>query len=120
LRTPEELGSLMKTILVHLDRTKRTNERIKIAATVALANDAHLVGAAMVGVSTKSFERSGIDNKDPSLAEHLKFLQGRAAQGTRSRGCPVSSGVDSVRTRPCLAEEFRDRLIAPLNAANRI
>lgn len=69
-----------ETILVHLDDTVRTNERIKIAASIALANNSHLVGASMIGVSTVSFEKENIAQQDPDTANHIKFLQERATQ----------------------------------------
>ena len=67
-----------KTILVHLDKKEKANNRVKIAANLAKAQDAYLVGAAMVGISTLSFREANIDQKDPALAAHLKFLTERA------------------------------------------
>ena len=67
-----------KTILVHLDQVSRAQERIRIAADLAVAGDAHLIGAAMIGISTLTFDRSHIEEKDPALASHLAFLRERA------------------------------------------
>ncbi|MDR0934231.1 MAG: universal stress protein [Burkholderiaceae bacterium] len=67
-----------KTILLHLDRKETANARIRIAARLALAEDAHLLGVAMVGVSTLTFREARISEKDPALAAHLKFLFERA------------------------------------------
>ncbi len=67
-----------KTILVHLDRKEKANNRIRIAANLAKVQDAYLIGAAMVGISTLSFREANIDQKDPALAAHLKFLTERA------------------------------------------
>ena len=69
-----------KTILVHLDETARCQERIRIAAKIANAHDAHLVGAAMIGVSTESLQSSDGSQNDPNLARHLDFLRTRAAR----------------------------------------
>lgn len=41
-----------RTILVHVDESARAKERIKIAANIALAENAHLIGIATTGVST--------------------------------------------------------------------
>ncbi len=67
-----------KTILVHLDQKERAANRIRIAANLAKIEDAHLVGAAMIGISTLTFREARISEKDPALASHLKFLTDRA------------------------------------------
>lgn len=67
-----------KTILVHLDKAMFANNHISLAAEIALANEAHLIGAAIVGVSTLKFHEARIDEKDPDLASHLEFLVERA------------------------------------------
>jgi len=67
-----------KTVLVHLDSILRAQDRIRFAADIAMANDAHLIAASMIGVSTLTFDNSGIDEKDPAIAAHLAFLQNRA------------------------------------------
>lgn len=69
-----------KTILVHLDETARCQERVRIAAQIANAHEAHLIGAAMIGVSTYSFQSSEISQHDPNLIRHLEFLRARAAR----------------------------------------
>ncbi|MBS1169749.1 MAG: universal stress protein [Burkholderiaceae bacterium] len=69
-----------KTILVHLDETVRCKERIRIAAGIANAEGAHLVGAAMIGVSTYSFQSSSASERDPNLVKHLEFLREKAAR----------------------------------------
>ncbi len=67
-----------KTILVHLDESRRTEERIRIAAQIAMNEDAHLVGVAMTGVSRFIYQSAHIGNGDPNLAMHLDFLRERA------------------------------------------
>ncbi|MDL2284251.1 universal stress protein [Oxalobacter sp. OttesenSCG-928-P03] len=67
-----------KTILVHLDQKERAASRIRIAANLAKAEDAYLIGAAMIGISTLTFREARISEKDPALAAHLKFLAERA------------------------------------------
>ncbi|MEA5097134.1 MAG: universal stress protein [Burkholderiaceae bacterium] len=69
-----------ETILVYLDKTARTNERIRIAANIALANNAHLVGASMIGISTSSFEAEESVHQAAEITHHVKFLQERTTQ----------------------------------------
>lgn len=69
-----------KTILVHLDKKSVAGQRIRIAANLATAENACLVGAAMIGISTQTFLQAHIDEKDPVLASHLQFLHDRAAR----------------------------------------
>ncbi|ASU38842.1 universal stress protein [Herbaspirillum sp. meg3] len=40
-----------KTILVYVDQSRRSAERIKLAAEIAIAHDAHLIGVAVTGIS---------------------------------------------------------------------
>ncbi|MCM1128862.1 MAG: universal stress protein [Alistipes senegalensis] len=67
-----------KTILVHLDKKEKALNRIRIAGNLAKTENAYLVGAAMIGLSTLTFREAHIDEKDPALASHLKFLAERA------------------------------------------
>ena len=69
-----------KTILVHLDKKSVAEQRIRIAANLATAENACLVGVAMIGISTQTFLQAHIDEKDPVLASHLQFLHDRAAR----------------------------------------
>lgn len=67
-----------KTILLHLDKKEKTAGRIRVAANLAKVHNAHLIGAAMIGLSTLTFREANIDQKDPALAAHLRFLTNRA------------------------------------------
>ncbi|HEX2529892.1 MAG TPA: universal stress protein [Burkholderiaceae bacterium] len=67
-----------KTILVHVDESERAKQRIAIAANIAVAQDAHLIGAAMTGVSRYLFQTGTFEQRDPSLAAHLELLRQRA------------------------------------------
>ena len=72
-----------KTILVHLDKKSIAEHRVRIATNLAIAEDACLIGVAMIGISTLTFQQAHIDEKDPVLASHLKFLHDRAARFVR-------------------------------------
>lgn len=89
-----------KTILVHLDETQRSQERIKIASRLALADNAHLIGASMIGIATQSYEQSNIIERDPNLAQHIEFLRGRAARAvTQFETLAQQAGVASYEGR---------------------
>lgn len=72
-----------KTILVHLDKKSAAERRVRIAANLAIGENACLVGVAMIGISTQTFQQAHIDERDPVLASHLKFLRDRAARFVR-------------------------------------
>ena len=72
-----------KSILVHLDKKTIAERRVRIAANLAIAEEACLLGVAMIGISTQTFHQAQIDEKDPVLASHLKFLHDRAARFVR-------------------------------------
>jgi nucleotide-binding universal stress UspA family protein len=67
-----------KTILVHVDETKRAKDRIKIAANLAITEDAHLVGVAMTGLSKFIYRNARMVEADPNLGMHIEFLRERA------------------------------------------
>jgi nucleotide-binding universal stress UspA family protein len=66
-----------KTILVHVDESIHMAQRIKIAANIARKEGAHLIGAAMTGISRVLYETGTLDQNDPSLASHLQLLRER-------------------------------------------
>lgn len=67
-----------KTILVHLDKKEKALNRIRIAGNLAKTENAHLIGVATIGISMQTFQEASIDERDPALASHLKFLAKRA------------------------------------------
>jgi nucleotide-binding universal stress UspA family protein len=69
-----------KTILVHVDDTSRTPNRIKLAAELAIKLEAHLLGIADTGVSRFIYQDGNINGVDPSLLSHLEYLRERAGQ----------------------------------------
>lgn len=71
-----------KTVLVHLDETIRSNFRVKIAAEIAMLNDAHLIGTAVTGVSRFIYQDGNISANDPNLTIHLNFLRERAERAS--------------------------------------
>lgn len=67
-----------KTILVHVDQSKHAASRIRIAAELAVKEDAHLIGAAMTGISRYLYEDREVDLNRTVLANHLDSLYQRA------------------------------------------
>ncbi len=67
-----------KTVLVHVDESSRSDFRVKIAAGIARAEGAHLIGTAVTGVSRFIYQDGNISTSDPNLANHLNFLRERA------------------------------------------
>lgn len=69
-----------KTILVHVDDTSRSPQRVRMAAELAVKMDAHLIGIADTGVSRFIYQDGNINGVDPSLLSHLEYLRERATQ----------------------------------------
>jgi nucleotide-binding universal stress UspA family protein len=63
-----------RTILVHVDPSKRTPERVALAAQLAMAEDAHLVGAAMTGLTQFIYQCGAVDPSAGFVAPDLSFL----------------------------------------------
>jgi nucleotide-binding universal stress UspA family protein len=70
-----------KTILVHVDESERAIERIKLAAAVAMAQKAHLIGTATTGASRYIQRTRMLAELDPNFMIHLEFLRKRANRG---------------------------------------
>lgn len=70
-----------KTVLVHVDESEHARERIKLAAVVAMAENAHLVGTAMTGASRYIQRTKMLAELDPNFMIHLEFLHQRANRG---------------------------------------
>jgi nucleotide-binding universal stress UspA family protein len=73
-----------KTILVHVDETRRAIERIRLACNLALAADAHVTGIAFTGISRFLFLSGASEMDDPNLAAHLDMLRNRAKNALES------------------------------------
>jgi nucleotide-binding universal stress UspA family protein len=70
-----------KTVLVHVDESEHASERIKLAAAVAMAENAHLIGTAMTGASRYIQRTTMLAELDPNFMIHLEFLRKRANRG---------------------------------------
>lgn len=67
-----------KTILVHVDHSKHAAVRIRIAAEMAVKENAHLIGAAMTGLSRYLYEENAIELNRTVIASHVDFLHQQA------------------------------------------
>lgn len=67
-----------KTILVHVDQSRHAEQRIRAAAQLALTENAHLVGAAMTGISRLIYQDSSIDLTRTVVAMHMDALYQQA------------------------------------------
>lgn len=66
-----------KTILVHVDGSPHAATRIALAAQLALQYDAHLVGAALTGVSRLFYQEASADLARTALAPYMDALYRR-------------------------------------------
>lgn len=69
-----------KTILVHVDQSRHAAARIKIAAEIAIAENAHLIGTAMIGISRIMYQGGGADFTGTIVAAEIDALKERAHQ----------------------------------------
>lgn len=79
---PQKEGNMSyKTVLVHVDESAHASERIKLAAAVAMAENAHLIGTATSGASRYIHRNRMLAELDPNFMVHLEFLRQRARRG---------------------------------------
>lgn len=89
-----------KTILVHVDQSRNVAERIKIAANIAIKENAHLIGVAMTGVSRFLYETVTVNPSDTGMAPYLDSLRQRARQTLETFEAAMGqTGVLSFETR---------------------
>ena len=69
---------MYKTILVHVDATPRSAQRLACGARLAIEHDAHLVGAAATGLSPYSSPYGGLDIGLPTVTFPLAELRAQA------------------------------------------
>ena len=89
-----------KTNLVHVDQSSHAAERIRLAASIALSEGAHLIGAAMTGISRYVFDSGAINPHDPTLAHHVEFLRKYAQDALHIfEKLAEQAGVPSIESR---------------------
>jgi len=73
-----------KTVLVHLDESKRAELRIKIASDIAKQNEAHLIGTALTGISRFIYQDGNFSTGDTNLQIHLQLMRERAEKPSQA------------------------------------
>jgi nucleotide-binding universal stress UspA family protein len=67
-----------KTILVHVDDSRHAPQRIRIAAEIALRENAHLTGLGLTGVSRYLLDSMRVPDHGAVLKTHIGFLRKQA------------------------------------------
>ncbi|MYM39384.1 universal stress protein [Duganella qianjiadongensis] len=89
-----------KTILVHVDQSRHAAKRIALAAEVARAFDAHLVGAASSGFTREFYRNSSVMYAGPIPLPELDVLTKAAQQALQGYEEQVqAAGVTSYERR---------------------
>ncbi|HCN90262.1 MAG TPA: hypothetical protein DIT28_13965 [Oxalobacteraceae bacterium] len=89
-----------KTILVHADHSTHAAERIRIAANLAMTENAHLIGIAMTGISRFTYEVRALGPAGPNLETYIEFLRTRAMRAlTEFESIAQGMGVLSLEKR---------------------
>jgi nucleotide-binding universal stress UspA family protein len=89
-----------KTILVHIDESKSSIMRTKIAHQIANMFDSHITGIALTGISRYIFESTDLGVGDPNIILHLAVLRERAEKAI-AQFKQFNSSLD-VATTECL------------------
>ena len=92
-----------KTILVHVDKSKHASQRIRLAANIALREEAHLIGAAPTGVSRYIYQTGMMGDSTgftTSLEAHMDMLREQGKEATKEFEAIVQqTGVPSFESR---------------------
>ena len=89
-----------KTILVHADQSRHADERVRVAARLALVQGAHLVGTAMTGISRYLYQDSSIDLTRTVVAMHMDALYQRASESlARFEAVATAAGAPTCERR---------------------
>jgi nucleotide-binding universal stress UspA family protein len=89
-----------KIILVQVDDSKNLEPRIAIAADIAAAENAHMIGVAVTGVSRLLHETLSIAHDNPIIEPHVRTLRQHAANALKQfETIAGQMGVVSVEKR---------------------
>lgn len=89
-----------KTILVHVDEFPHAGDRIKIAAAIAMAQGAHLIGTAVTGVARYLAQTRMLADLDAHFRAHLDFMEERAQHELSEFGATAQSlGLNAFEQR---------------------
>ncbi|HEY0063628.1 MAG TPA: universal stress protein [Telluria sp.] len=89
-----------KTILVHVDSSPHCEQRVRAAATLAQQHGAHLIGAAMTGISHYVYANDNIDFSQMVVAMHVEAMQSKnQAALQKFETIARQAGVESLESR---------------------
>src|SRR3569832_1850740 len=96
----KEKAMSYKAIIVHVDETKHASARAKLAASIAVREQAHLIGAAMTGIPQFVHDTVALSADNPDIASYLDTLRERAdAVLKKFEDIAQQMGVASVESR---------------------
>jgi len=96
---------MYKTILVHVDETARSAQRTEVAAAMAAANEARLVGVATTGVPAYLFPTDGLVAAGPAAGASLEELRAQAERALDLfEAAARRAGVAAIERR-CVDED---------------
>ena len=91
---------MYKTILVHVDDTVRSAERVKAAGRLAAKYEAHLVGAATTGLAEYLIPIGGLDGGMPAIVFPIEELRAEADRALcKFQSTAESAGVHAFERR---------------------
>jgi len=91
---------MYKTILVHVDESAGSVQRIAVAARLSILHGAHLVGAATTGLSPYAYAAMSFESRAPAVAFPLEELRAEAEHALDLFENSVrQAGVDSFERR---------------------
>jgi len=100
LNYQKDMSMNYRTVLVQVDQSSRSAVRTSVAAQLANAHGAHLVGAAATGISRFVFGEGAFNPGDPVFTHHLAHLRQYARDAlTAFEQAAASAGAASVEAR---------------------
>src|SRR5450830_1250204 len=101
VRQAQTTGVFMsyRTIVVHVDHARHAEERMRQAAMLAAASNAHLVGSAFTGLSRYAASAAGLELRMLAPAEMAAFRARSESMLDRFDSIAAAAGVTSVERR---------------------
>lgn len=89
-----------KSILVHINGSKHTPQRVEVAARLALQHDAHLIGTAVTALPPEFYMPGAFGANNTALSAYLEFTRERARTALAAFEASARNiGVNSVEQR---------------------
>jgi nucleotide-binding universal stress UspA family protein len=90
----------IRSILVHVDKSRHAAQRIAVAARLAVAENAHLIGSAMTGISRYFYKDSTFGIADSTVSNYVASCNEHAKQALAEfENIAKSIGVLSCESR---------------------